>query len=117
MKLIFAFGLCFQLPVLLTLLVRVGILQRESAGRKRRYAIVGVFIMAAILTPPDAISPGQRSRCRSCCSTKLRSSPRAWSSARASASARRPRSGGDFQGPAAPERRRAAPRAVDAASG
>jgi sec-independent protein translocase protein TatC len=56
MKLIFAFGLCFQLPVLLVLLVRVGILQSESLVSKRRYAIVVTFIMAAILTPPDAIS-------------------------------------------------------------
>ena len=56
MKLIFAFGLCFQLPVLLVLLVRVGILQSESLASKRRYAIVVTFIMAAILTPPDAIS-------------------------------------------------------------
>jgi sec-independent protein translocase protein TatC len=56
MKLVFAFGLCFQLPVLLVLLVRVGLLRSESLVSKRRYAIVGTFIMAAILTPPDVIS-------------------------------------------------------------
>jgi len=56
MKLVFAFGLCFQLPVLLVLLVRVGILQSESLVSKRRYAIVATFVMAAVLTPPDVIS-------------------------------------------------------------
>jgi sec-independent protein translocase protein TatC len=56
MKLVFAFGLCFQLPVLLVLLVRVGLLRSESLVSKRRYAIVGTFIMAAVLTPPDVIS-------------------------------------------------------------
>ena len=56
MKLIFAFGLCFQIPVLLVLLVRVGILKSESLASKRRYAIVVVFVMAAVLTPPDVIS-------------------------------------------------------------
>ena len=56
MKLLFAFGLCFQLPVLLVLLVRVGLLDSQSLVNKRRYAIVGVFIVAAIITPPDVIS-------------------------------------------------------------
>jgi sec-independent protein translocase protein TatC len=56
MKLIFAFGLSFQLPVLLTLLVRAGLISTETLVRKRRYAIVGVFIFAAIVTPPDPIS-------------------------------------------------------------
>jgi len=56
MKLVFAFGLCFQLPVLLVLLVRVGLLEAQSLVNKRRYAIVGTFIVAAILTPPDVIS-------------------------------------------------------------
>jgi sec-independent protein translocase protein TatC len=67
MKLIFAFGLCFQLPVIMTLLARVGLAtskgmaeKRKATSKgmaeKRKYAIVGVFIVAAIFTPPDPIS-------------------------------------------------------------
>ena len=56
MKLIFAFGLCFQLPVIMTLLARVGLATSEGMARKRKYAIVGVFVVAAIFTPPDPIS-------------------------------------------------------------
>ena len=56
MKLIFAFGLCFQLPVLMTLLAKVGMATSEGMARKRKYAIVGVFIVAAIFTPPDPLS-------------------------------------------------------------
>ena len=56
MQLIFAFGLGFELPVLLLLLVKARILSAEALAEKRRYAIVGVFIFAAVLTPPDIIS-------------------------------------------------------------
>ena len=56
MKLIFAFGLSFQLPVLLTLLARVGLVSSAALKEKRRYAIVGIFVVAAVITPPDVIS-------------------------------------------------------------
>ena len=56
MQLIFAFGLGFELPVFLMLLARAGIVTSDGLVQKRRYAIVGVFIFAAVLTPPDVIS-------------------------------------------------------------
>ena len=56
MTLIFAFGFCFELPVLLVLLGRVGIVSSEGLAKARRYAIVGVVAVAAVVTPPDVFS-------------------------------------------------------------
>ncbi|MDR4308425.1 twin-arginine translocase subunit TatC [Chelatococcus sambhunathii] len=56
MTLIFAFGICFQTPVVLTLLARAGFIDSQWLIDKRRYAIVVVFAIAAVLTPPDVIS-------------------------------------------------------------
>lgn len=54
--LLLAFGLCFQLPVVLTLLGMAGIVSSKALATGRRYAIVGVFVVAAVVTPPDPIS-------------------------------------------------------------
>lgn len=56
MMLIIGFGICFQLPVLLTLLARAGLVGSDALKRYRRHAILGVFLAAAILTPPDPVS-------------------------------------------------------------
>ena len=56
MRLIFAFGLSFQLPIVLTLLARAGLTTSQGLGAKRKYAVVFSFIGAAIITPPDVIS-------------------------------------------------------------
>ena len=56
MRLIFAFGISFQLPVLLSLLARVGFIDSEYLKKRRRYVIVIIFLVAAILTPPDPIT-------------------------------------------------------------
>jgi sec-independent protein translocase protein TatC len=56
MTLILAFGICFQLPIVLTLLGQIGIIGSEQMRSGRKFAIVGVFVMAAIFTPPDPFS-------------------------------------------------------------
>ena len=56
MTLIIAFGICFQLPVVLTLLARIEIVNTKMLGKGRKYAIVGILAVAALLTPPDPIS-------------------------------------------------------------
>ena len=56
MRLIFAFGISFQLPILLNLLARIGVVNSEYLKKSRRYVIVIIFTLAAILTPPDPIT-------------------------------------------------------------
>ena len=56
MRLIFAFGISFQLPVILSLLARIGIIDSEYLRERRKYFVVIIFAMAAILTPPDPIT-------------------------------------------------------------
>ena len=56
MRLIFAFGISFQLPILLNLLARIGIVNSDYLKTRRRYVIVIIFAIAAILTPPDPIT-------------------------------------------------------------
>ena len=56
LKFIFAFGLCFQLPVLLTLMGVAGLVSGEGLANVRKYAVVGILVLAALVTPPDVIT-------------------------------------------------------------
>jgi sec-independent protein translocase protein TatC len=56
MRLIMAFGICFELPVLIVLLTKVGLTNSKSLKNKRKYAILIAFVVAAVITPPDVIS-------------------------------------------------------------
>ncbi len=55
-KFIVAFGLCFQLPVLLTLMGKAGLVSSQGLGAVRKYAVVGILVLAAVVTPPDVIT-------------------------------------------------------------
>ncbi len=56
LKFIMAFGLCFQLPVLLTLMGKVGLVSAEGLGSVRKYAVVAILVLAALVTPPDVVT-------------------------------------------------------------
>ncbi len=56
-KLIMAFGVCFQLPLLLLGLSKLGLLTTETLQRNRKYAFLIIVVVAAVITPPDLISP------------------------------------------------------------
>ena len=56
MKFIIAFGLCFQLPVLLTLMGKADLVSSQGLGTMRKYAVVGILTLAAVVTPPDVVS-------------------------------------------------------------
>ena len=56
LKMIVAFGLCFQLPVLLTLMGKAGLVSSAGLGNTRKYAVVGILLLAAIVTPPDVVT-------------------------------------------------------------
>jgi sec-independent protein translocase protein TatC len=56
LKMIVAFGLCFQLPVLLTLMGKAGLVSSNGLATTRKYAVVGILVLAAIVTPPDVVT-------------------------------------------------------------
>ena len=56
MKFIIAFGICFQLPVLLTLMGKAGLVSSKGLGKVRKYAVIGILLLAAIVTPPDVVT-------------------------------------------------------------
>ena len=56
LKFIMAFGLCFQLPVLLTLMGKAGLVTARGLGNVRKYAMVGILVLAALVTPPDVVT-------------------------------------------------------------
>ena len=56
LKFVIAFGLCFQLPVLLTLMGKAGLVSAKGLGEMRKYAVVGILALAALVTPPDVIT-------------------------------------------------------------
>ena len=56
LKLLFAFGLSFEIPIIMMILVRLGLVDADGLAAKRRYVVVWAFILAAILTPPDVVS-------------------------------------------------------------
>ncbi len=56
LKFIMAFGLCFQLPVLLTLMGKAGLVSAEGLGAMRKYAVVAILVLAALVTPPDVVT-------------------------------------------------------------
>ena len=56
LKFIFAFGLCFQLPVLLTLMGKAGLVTAQGLGNVRKWAVVGILTLAALVTPPDVVT-------------------------------------------------------------
>ncbi|MEP6019073.1 MAG: twin-arginine translocase subunit TatC [Paracoccaceae bacterium] len=56
LKFIMAFGMCFQLPVLLTLMGKAGLVSAEGLGNVRKYAVVAILMLAALVTPPDVIT-------------------------------------------------------------
>ncbi|RZW04386.1 MAG: twin-arginine translocase subunit TatC, partial [Rhodobacteraceae bacterium] len=56
LKFSMAFGLCFQLPVLLTLMGKAGLVSARGLANMRKYAVVGILVLAALVTPPDVVT-------------------------------------------------------------